>query len=103
MIISLPQELIEKFLNLPPTIDEVRDILFSNKLTYGRLIYRIGSQNKHRMKGYVPDPDKYGWMKWDIEGFKKLIEQDALEQKEMMQRIIDSRTKIPQIVCPLFR
>ncbi len=83
-----PKELVAKFLNLPPTKQELIDVLFSDELTYC-----LHSQNKHRVKGQVPNPDKRGYMKWDPRGCGKLMKQDALKQKEMIERIIESRTR----------
>jgi len=34
-------------------------------------------------------------MKHDLDKYTELLKQDALKQEEMMQQIIDARTKIP--------
>jgi hypothetical protein len=86
------EEFIEKLLSLPPTIDELRHVLYSREL-----VYHINSQNSYRICCWVPDPDKPGWAKWDYEGFFKLLKQDALKQREMMEQIINSRAKEEQV------
>jgi hypothetical protein len=43
------------------------------------------------MVGWVPDPDKPGWLKYDYQKYKDQIKQDALKRQEIMQEIINSR------------
>jgi hypothetical protein len=83
-------QLIEKFLNLypRPTVAELRRVLYGSGLLNG-----INSQNQFRRRGWIPHPDKPGWLKYDYEKYKKLLKQEAQKQQELMQHIIDSRTQ----------
>ncbi len=80
------EALIEKFLNLDPrpTIAELKRVLYAP-------VIRLDSQNQYTRRGYVPDPNKPGWLKYDQEEYKKLLKADAKKQQKLMQQIIDSR------------
>jgi len=84
--IHWPEELTEKFLNLDPrpTIAELKRVLYAPAM-------RLDSQNQHSWRGYVPDRNKPGWLKYDQGEYKKLLKQDAQKQQKLMQQIIDSR------------
>ena len=51
----------------------------------------LDSQNQYTARGFVPDPDKPGWMKHDKEEYIKLRKQEAQKRQELMQQIIESR------------
>lgn len=51
----------------------------------------MNSQNQYTRRGYVPDPDKHGWFKYDKEEYIKIIQQEAQKRIEVMIEIINSR------------
>jgi hypothetical protein len=84
-------ELIAKFLTLDdprPTIAELRRVLDPPGLVIG-----LTSQNLHRWRGYVPDPQKPGWMKYDKKQYMKYVESDAQKQLEAMRQIIEAHPR----------
>jgi hypothetical protein len=46
---------------------------------------------KHAHAGYVPDPDKPGWLKYDEEKYIKILKQEAQKRQQVMQQIIETR------------
>lgn len=85
-----PEDLAEKFLNLQPrpTIEELKQVVYPK----GLALAPLDSQNQYRLRGYVPDPDKPGWLKYDKEEYYRLRRQEALKRLEAMQQIIQSRS-----------
>lgn len=73
--IDWPAGLTEKFLNLKPrpTIRELRRVIYPP----GLVIRPLNSQNEYTSRGYVPDPDKPGWLKYDKEEYIKIIQKEA--------------------------
>ena len=87
--IDWPAGLTEKFLSLKPrpTIRELRRVMYPA----GLVIRPLNSQNQYTRRGYVPDPDKPGWFKYDKEEYIKIIQQEAQKRIEVMIEIINSR------------
>ena len=79
--IDWPAGLTEKFLSLKPrpTIRELRCVIYSP----GLVLRQLNSQNQYTRRGYVPDPDKPGWL--------KIIQQEAQKRIEVKIEIINSR------------
>ena len=86
-VIEWPKGLCEKFLkiNPRPTIGELRQVLFP----IGGLW--LTSQNQDTGRGFVPDPDRPGWMKYDREEYLKILKQEAQNRIELMLHIMKSR------------
>lgn len=86
--INWSEDLSERFLNITPrpTINELVQVIKSSPL--GR--YNNGSL-VYRNRGYVPNPDKEGWLKYDKEAYKKLLKSEAQKRIEIMEDIIKSR------------
>jgi hypothetical protein len=87
----LNREVVTKFLNLDPrpTIEELRQVLFSPKLKL-----RLNSQNLLRKEACIPNPERPGWFKRDrrpYHEYLKLVKADAHKQQEIMQQVIQSR------------
>ena len=51
----------------------------------------LTSQNQDTHRGYVPDPDRPGWMKYDREEYLKILKQEAQKRIELMLQIMKSR------------
>ena len=81
-------ELAEKFLDLNPqlTIAELRRVVYPPGLKIG-----LTSQNRNRRRGYVPDPQKLGWLKYDRKEYIKTLQWEARKRQKLMQQIIDLR------------
>jgi hypothetical protein len=87
----LNRKVVTKFLNLDPrpTIEELRQVLFSPELKLG-----LNSQNQLRKEAWIPNPEKPGWFKRDrrpYHEYLKLVKADAQKQQEIMQQVIQSR------------
>jgi hypothetical protein len=87
----LNHEVVTKFLNLDPrpTIEELRQVLFSPELKLG-----LNSQNQLRKEAWIPNPEKPGWFKRDrrpYHEYLKLVKADAQKQQEIMQQVVQSR------------
>jgi hypothetical protein len=87
----LNREVVTKFLNLDPrpTIEELRQVLFSPELKLG-----LNSQNQLRKEAWIPNPEKPGWFKRDrrpYHEYLKLVKADAQKQQEIMQQVVQSR------------
>lgn len=80
--------LAEKFLHLNPrpTIAELRRVVYPPGLKIG-----LTSQNYVRRRGYVPDPQKPGWLKYDEKEYIKTLQWEARKRQELMQQIIEKR------------
>jgi hypothetical protein len=85
--IEWPKGLCEKFLkiNPRPTIGELRQVLFP----IGGLW--LTSQNQDTCRGFVPDPDRPGWKKYDKEEYLKILKEEAQNRIELMLKIMKSR------------
>ncbi|MGH9986787.1 MAG: hypothetical protein ACRD8W_22815 [Nitrososphaeraceae archaeon] len=81
-------DLAEGFLrtNPRPTIAELRRVLYPPGLKIG-----LTSQNHHRRRGYVPDPQKPGWLKYDEKEYIETLQWEARERQKLMQQIIEKR------------
>jgi hypothetical protein len=86
--IAWEDELVEDFLNVSPrpTIKELQEIF---QPTWSKV--NIGSRRWRKYIGYVDDPDKQGWLKYDREKYKDLLESEAHKRQDMMRQIIKSR------------
>jgi hypothetical protein len=84
--IHWPEGLSEKFLDLgpPPRLEELERVLSAPVL-------KLNSQNQYSWRGWVPDPNQTGCMKYDPREYKKLFKEGAQQQQDLMQEIIDSR------------
>jgi len=82
-------ELTEKFLDLnpPPTITELERVAEPP----GLVLRPLSSQNQYIGRGYVPDPEKPGWLKYDKEAYIKIIKQEAQKRQQVMRQIIETR------------
>ena len=82
-------ELTEEFLSLDPrpTIKDLEGVV----CLPGLVIKSLGLQYKHAHAGYVPDPDKPGWLKYDEEKYIKILKQEAQKRQQVMQQIIETR------------
>jgi hypothetical protein len=80
--------LVEDFLNVSPrpTIRELREVF---QPSWSKI--SVDSQKWRKYKGYVDDPDKQGWLKYDREKYKDLLKYEAVKRQDMMQEIIKSR------------
>jgi hypothetical protein len=89
LTVDWPAGLTEKFLNLKPrpTIRDLRRVIYPP----GLVIRPLNSQNEYTSRGYVPDPDKPGWLKYDKEEYIKIIQKEAQKRIEVMIEIINSR------------
>ena len=56
-------------------------------------IISVDSQRIFRNRGYVPHPEKPGWLKYDREAYLELLKSEAQKRNEMMQEIIRERSK----------
>ena len=86
--IDWPKWLCERFLNINPrpTIEESKSSIIST-----REPKMLTSQNQDTHRGFVPDPDRPGWMKYDKEEYLKILKQEAQNRIELMQQIMKSR------------
>jgi hypothetical protein len=84
--IEWPKGLCEKFLKISPrpTIGELRQVLFP----IGGLW--LTSQNQDTGRGFVPDPDRPGWKKYDKEEYLKILKQEAQKRIELILKIMKS-------------
>src|SRR5215208_4892617 len=87
----LNRKVVTKFLNLDPrpTIEELRQVLFSPELKLG-----LNSQNQLRKEAWIPNPEKPGWFKRDrrpYHEYLKLVKAHAQKQEQIMQQVIQSR------------
>jgi hypothetical protein len=76
-----PNEFCRKFLemNPRPTIRELE-----------KALYPLGWDLRKHIH-YIPDPEKPNWLKYDVEGYKKLLEEDAKKRRQIMTDIMKSR------------
>jgi len=82
--------LVEEFLNLDPrpSTAELKLIICPHGLILG-----INSRNKYSRKGYVPNPQRPGYMKYDEEEYLKIANKEAQIRLEIMKQIIKERSK----------
>jgi cytochrome c2 len=82
-------KLADKFLNLNPrpSIAELRRVVDTPGLVIG-----LTSQNQYSWRGYVPDPRKPGWMKYDEKEYLKTLKLEAQKRQDTMQQIIKNRS-----------
>jgi hypothetical protein len=82
-------KLADKFLNLKPrpSIAELRRVVYPPGLVIG-----LTSQNQYTHRGYVPDPQKPGWMKYDEKEYLKTLKIEAQKRQDIMQQIIKNHS-----------
>ncbi len=82
------EKLVEQFLNLSPrpSTSELEDIFNGPEFAID-----VDSKRKFRSRGFVPNPEKPGWLKYDKEAYKELLKSEAHKRQEIMQTIIKSR------------
>jgi len=91
--IDWPSDLSEKFLSIKPrpTIQELKRVIYD---TSPLERFNNGS-DVLRHRGYLPDPDKPGWLKYDRskhhQNYKKLLEEEAQKRMQLMIEIMKSR------------
>jgi hypothetical protein len=80
-------ELLARFLildNPRPTIPELIGVL------YPKGIWRkLSSKNQFRRRGWVPNPDRAGYLKYDKEAYLKLISSEAERQQQAIREILE--------------
>jgi hypothetical protein len=81
-------KLVEQFLNLSPrpSTSELEDIFNGPEFAID-----VDSQRKFRSRGFVPNPEKPGWLKYDKDAYWELLRSEAQKRKEMMQDMIKKR------------
>lgn len=81
--------LADKFLNLNPrpSVTELRQVVYPPGLVIG-----LTSQNQTTWRGYVPDPQKPGWMKYDEKEYLKTLRLEAEKRNDAMKQIINNRS-----------
>ena len=75
-------------LNPRPSIAELKSLVHPQGLVLG-----INSRNKYLRKGYVPDPQKPGYMKYDENEYLKIAHKEVQIRLEIMKQIIKERSK----------
>lgn len=85
------EKLVEQFLNLSPrpSTSELEDIFNGPEFAID-----VDSQRKFRSRGFVPNPDKPGWLKYDKDAYLELLTSEAQKRKEMMQDIIKRKERV---------
>lgn len=80
--------LADKFLRLSPrpTIAELKKVIDIPGLKIG-----LTSQNQRRRRGYIPDPQKPGWLKYDRKEYIKILQLEAQKRQKLMQQLINMR------------
>ena len=83
-------KLVDEFLNVSPrqSVTELIQVFASRDF-----IISVDSQRIFRNRGYVPHPEKPGWLKYDREAYLELLKSEAQKRNEMMQEIIRERSK----------
>jgi hypothetical protein len=62
-----------------------------------RVVYTPGlkigltSQNQRRRRGYIPNPQKPGCLKYDRKEYIETLRWEALKRQELLQQIIEKR------------
>jgi hypothetical protein len=87
--------LADRFLNLNPrpSIAELRQVIHPPGLVIG-----LTSQNQNTWRGYVPDQQKPGGMKYDEKEYLRTLRFEAKKRNDAMKQIINNRsTKNPSI------
>lgn len=81
-------DLSDKFLRVSPrpTIAELKKVIDIPGLKIA-----LTSQNQRRRRGYVPDPQKPGWLIYDRKKYIKILQWEARKRQELMQQIIEKR------------
>lgn len=69
--------------NPRPTIEELRRVLYPSGSKIG-----LDSQNRRRKRGWIPDPDKPGRMKYDPMIFTKVLDSDKQKILKTMEKIV---------------
>ena len=82
-------EITEKFFNLNPrpAITELKRVIYLP----GLVITPLSSLYQCTRGGYVPDPERPGWLKYDKEKYIKILKQEAQKRQQVMQQIIEGR------------
>ena len=85
----------DKFLNLNPrpSVAELRQVIYPPGLVIG-----LTSQNQNTWRGYVPDQQKPGGMKYDEKEYLRTLRFEAKKRNDAMKQIINNRSnKNPSI------
>jgi hypothetical protein len=87
-----PEDLAQKFLSVEPrpTIQELRQVIYPKGLP----LPPVDSQSFNRRYGWVPNPDRPGWLKYNGKEYVNLRKQEALKRIEAMKQVIKSRKKV---------
>ena len=82
-------KLVEHFLNLNPrpTTTELSEVFASPDFT----IKVRSPKYRRKYAGYVPIPDKQGFLRMDKYAYIELLKSEANKRKEIMQEIIQKR------------
>ena len=87
--------LADRFLSLNPrpSVAELRQVIYPSGL-----VIVLNSQNQNTWRGYVPDPQKPGGMKYDEKEYLRTLRFEAKKRNDAMKQIINNRsTKNPSI------
>lgn len=81
-------KVVEQFLNLSPrpSMSQLVEVFDGREF-----IIDVDSRRKFRSRGFVPNPDKPGWLKYDKDAYLELLRSEAQKRKEIMKEIIKSR------------
>jgi hypothetical protein len=88
--------LVAKFLileNPRPTVQELKSVLYPE----GALRH-LTSKNQTTLSGYVPDPDKPGFLKYDKEAYVKWLRSNAAKQQLIMKDIIRKYEEVSEMI-----
>ena len=81
--------LADRFLNLNPrpSVAELMQVIYPPGLVIG-----LNSQNQNTWRGYVPDPQNPGGMKYDEKEYLKTLRLEAKKRNDVMKQIINNRS-----------
>jgi hypothetical protein len=81
-------ELTETFLDLNPrpTVTELAQVVY-----LPGAVITFNSQDQYRHRGYIPDPERPGWMIYNKEEYIKILKHEAQKRQEIMQEIVKKR------------
>jgi hypothetical protein len=74
-------------LNPRPSVAELRKVIYPPGLVIG-----LTSQNQNAWRGYVPDPQKPGGMKYDEKEYLKTLRFEAKKRNDAMKQIINNHS-----------
>ena len=93
------QNLVEQFLYVSPrpTISELKKVYYLFGPDGNASTIAVDLQSKFRYVGFVPNPERPGWMKRDKDAYIELLKSEAKKRMELMQQIIKSREGTKEI------